>query len=199
MYFSEEGIQGIRVHLRKTSWISMIQGLVCLVFGLWTAVSPSGSIAAFLVLIGGFILLNGLMQAVSAVAAARHDRLWYAGLGAALVQILLAVFILSKSRAISEFAIMLSTVGLGIVGVISGAVSIIAAVRYRDAVDNVSAWLSRGALFFVIGIAMLIAPFGFGTAMVRTVGVLASVFGIVQIWGAVKLFKETGEGSNGSV
>ncbi len=190
MYFNEDLIPGMRSYLKKSIWTSLLQGLAGIVFGIYAFISPIGTLSLFLSLLGLLLLSHGALQMISAVMGLRRDNLWYMLFIAGALQLLLGLFIVSRSEGISTTAMMLSTVGLGLIGVVTGTISLITAIRYKDVAVNVWAFISRGGLFFIIGISMLLAPFGFGTAMVRTVALIAVFLGALQSWGAVKLFNE---------
>ncbi|MBI9105956.1 MAG: DUF308 domain-containing protein [Spirochaetales bacterium] len=190
MYFNEELRPGIRDYLKKSIWTGLLQGLCGIIFGIYTLISPIGTLSIFLSVIGLLLLLHGGLLVISALMGIRSDSMWLVLFAAGLFQLLLGLFIVSKSDGLSEIAVMLSTVGLGLIGIMTGTISLISAIRYRDAAHNVWSYISRGGLFFIIGVAMLLAPFGFGTAMVRTIAVIAVFLGALQSWGAVKLYIE---------
>jgi len=190
MYINDELKPGMRDYLKKSIWTSLLQGLGAVVFGIYAFVSPIGTLGIFMSIIGLLLLFHGALLVISALMGLKRDGMWLPILAAGLLQLLLGLFIVSRADGLSATAVMLSTVGLGLIGVISGTVSLIAAIKYRDVASNVWSFISRGGLFFIIGISMLLAPFGFGTAMVRAVGLIAALLGALQAWGAVKLFKE---------
>lgn len=194
MYFNEELKPGMRSYLQNSIWTSLLQGIAGSAFGLYTFISPIGTLSLFISVIGVLLLVHGVLQMISALMGIKRDNLWYMIFAAGGLQLLLGLFIVSRTEGISATAVMLSTVGLGLIGVVTGTISLIAAIRYKDVVVNVWAFISRGGLLFIIGISMLLAPFGFGTAMVRTVGLIALFLGVLQTWGAVKLFLELKRG-----
>jgi uncharacterized membrane protein HdeD (DUF308 family) len=190
MYFSEDLKPGMRDYLKKSIWTSLLQGVAGIVFGIYTFVSPIGTLSIFLFVIGFLLLVHGVLMIVSSVMGIGRDNMWFVIFAAGVFQLLLGLFIVTKSEGLSTTAVMFSTVGLGLIGVVTGTISLITAIRYKDVAGNVWAFISRGGLLFIIGITMLLAPFGFGTAMVRSVGLIAVFLGALQTWGAFKLFIE---------
>ena len=190
MYFSDEMIPGMRKYIKNTAWTGLIYGAVAVVFGVFTVFNPGGTLSFMVGAIGMLLLAHGLLLTITSLIGIKKDNHWYASLGGGILQLLLGLFIVSHSSNISNTALMVSTVGIGLIGVFSGAQSLVTAIRYRDIVKNIWSLVFRGALLFIIGISMLLAPFGFGAAMVRTIGIIAFVFGGFQVWASVRLIKE---------
>ncbi len=190
MYFNEELKPGMRGYIKNTAWTGFVYGLAALVFGVFAVITPSGTLSVFVGAIGFLVLVHGAVLAAASLLGIKRDPQWYIGLVSGLLQLLLGLFIITRSENISNTALMLSTVGIGLVGIFTGTFSLISAIRYRDIVSNVWPQILRGGLLFIVGVSMLLAPFGFGTAMVRTVGVMAALFGIFQLWTSFKLVKE---------
>ncbi len=190
MYINEEMIPGVRGYMKNTAWSGFVYGIATVIYGVFTIIAPIATLSAFVIAIGFLVLLHGVMLIITSLIGIKRDPLWLAGFAAGMLQLLLGGFIASRAGNISSMALMVSTVGIGLIGIFSGAFSFISAVRYHDAVKNVGQHVLRGVLLFIIGISMLLAPFGFGTAMVRTVGIIALVFGLLQLWSSVKLIKE---------
>lgn len=190
MYFNDEMKPGMRGYLKNTLWAGMLYGLAAFIFGIFLLITPIGSLSVFVGAIGFLLFIHGLLLVVSAIMGMKKDTLWYMGLVSGLLQLALGLFIISRPAEISNTALMLSTVGIGVIGIFTGTFSLINSIRYRDVVRNVWAQALRGGLLFIIGISMLLAPFSFGLAMVRTIGVLSLLFGTFQLWSTIKLLRE---------
>jgi uncharacterized membrane protein HdeD (DUF308 family) len=190
MYFNEEMKPGMRVYLKRTLWAGLLQSAAAIVFGIFAFLSPIGTLSVFLMLIGFYLLVHGLLKAASSVMGMKSDSMWYIGVTSGLLQLLLGLFIVSRPGEASNTAVMLSTVGIGMVGIIAGTISLISAIRYRDIIANVWPFILRGGILFIIGVSMLLAPFGFGIAMVKVVGAVAVVLGLIQLWTSIRLFSE---------
>ena len=190
MYFNDEMKPGMRGYIKDTIWAGFVYGAAALVFGIFAVAAPVGTLSVFVGAIGFLLLSHGLLLAVSAVMGIRKDRLWYTGLISGLLQLGLGMFIITRHGEISNAALMFSTVAIGLIGVFTGTYNLITSIRYRDIVKNVWPQTIRGGLLFIIGVSMLLAPFGFGTAMVRTIGIVSLIFGLLQIWTLINLIKE---------
>ena len=189
MYFNDEMKPGMRIYINRTAWSGLIYGLIALVFGVFMVVSPTGTLAFFVGACGLLLLVHGLLLLATSLMGIKRDPHWFIGLGAGLLQFILGLFITTRAGGISNTALMLSTVGIGLIGIFTGTYSLVSAIRYRDVVRNVWPLVLRGGLLFMIGISMLLAPFGFGTAMMRGIGVVAAVIGILQLLTTALLIK----------
>ncbi|HAK45669.1 MAG TPA: hypothetical protein DCO79_07095 [Spirochaeta sp.] len=190
MYYKDEIKPGMLGYLRNTVWAGFIYGLAALVFGIFTIITPTGTLIVFVGAIGFFLLVQGLILTVSALMGIKKDPHWYLGLGAGLLQLLLGLFIVMRSGAISNTALMLSTVGIGLVGISTGTYNLVNAIRHRDLINNVWPSALRGGLLFIIGVSMLLAPFGFGLTMMRGIGVVAVLLGLLQLWASFGMLRE---------
>lgn len=190
MYYRDETKPGMRVFLKSTVWAGFVYALTALVFGVFTAVTPTGTLSVFVWAIGLFLLAHGVILLISALMGIKKDPHWYTSLGSAVIQLGLGLFIVMRSEAISNTALMFSTIAIGLTGVLTGTHNLIKAIRHREIIQNVWATAIRGGLLFVIGISMLLAPFGFGVAMMRSIGIFAALMGIFQLWTSIKLLRE---------
>ncbi|MDC7227421.1 MAG: DUF308 domain-containing protein [Spirochaetales bacterium] len=190
MYFNDEIKPGMLGYLRNTAWAGFIYAGAAIVFGIFTVITPSGTLSVFISAIGFLMLVQGAVFTFAAIMGIKRDPHWYLGAGSGLIQVLFGLFIVLRAGNISNTVLMITTVGIGLVGIFAGTHNIINAIRYRELIRNVWPTALRGGLFFIIGMSMLLAPFGFGVAMMRVMGLLAVLIGFLQLWTSIRLIRE---------
>ena len=190
MYFTDQQKPGMKKYLRRGLWSGILSAAAASGFGLYAVISPIGTLTFFVAAVGLFLTVNGLVQLIYSLTGLRRDRMWYIGAAGGVLQLLLGFFIVSQPSEISNTALMLATVGIGMTGIAAGTVNMISGIRYRDAARNIWSFIARGALLFIIGVMMLLAPYGFGTATIRAAGVIGILSGILQLWTVIRLYLE---------
>jgi uncharacterized membrane protein HdeD (DUF308 family) len=139
---------------RRYWWLFLIRGLFGLALGVWALLFPGATLAAVVLLLGAFLIVDGLIACVKAFQIMRSDGHW---------GILLLEGILGLIVGIAIFLWPgLSILGLaflvGYWAIFSGVVSIIAAARFRAHIRGEWLYAIFGVISLLFGLFVLVAP-----------------------------------------
>jgi uncharacterized membrane protein HdeD (DUF308 family) len=157
---------------RRGWWMFLIRGLLALAVGIIAAVDPGATLAAIVLLLGSFFIVDGLFAAVKAFGIMRSDRSWWLLLLSGVVGIVagVAVFAWPGLTAL--------TLGylIGFWAIFTGVSEIAVAISLRRAIHNEWLYVLFGVISVAFGFFVVLAP-GLGlaylTLMIAIYGFLA--------------------------
>ncbi len=172
-----------RISLTQTWWAIALRGVAAVLFGALTFVVPVLTLAALVLLFGGYALADGVLNLVAAARGRDGGRPWWA---------LVLEGIVSVAAGVVTFAwpgvttlVLLYVIGAW--AIVTGVLEIVASVRLRKHVKG-EVWLAlSGVLSVAFGVVMMIAPAAGALALVLWVGAYAIVFGVVLLALAFRL------------
>ncbi len=164
-------------HLARNWWTLALRGVVAIVFGILALVWPGLTVIALVVLIGAYLLVDGVVAVGAAIRAAERHRSWGVLLVEGLAGIVAGIltFVWPGITAI----VLLFLIGAW--AIVTGVMEVIAAVRLRDEIQG--EWLLGlgGILSVLFGVVVLVHPGAGAVALVWLIAWYAIIFGIVLI------------------
>jgi uncharacterized membrane protein HdeD (DUF308 family) len=177
----------LRLLIRKTWWISLVQGLAALVIGILLITRPAPTLVLLTIAIGAYWLVGGIFDAVGAVTRRQADRHWVLALMAGLFAA--AAGLLLLGRPVLGFlvtSVMVITL-IAIGAMLSGLFSVVWAIRVRREIHGEVWIVLLGILSILFGLLLLASPVVSVVALIQLVAVLAILGGVMAIVTAVRL------------
>jgi uncharacterized membrane protein HdeD (DUF308 family) len=167
-------------------WLTLIRGIVAILFGVMTFIWPGITILSLTILWGAYALVDGVMAIVTAFSSsgAQTSSRWWLGL-AGLVGIAAGVLTFLFPIGTSLGLLIFLAAWL----VVAGVMQIIGAIRLRKVIDN--EWLLGlvGALSILLGISLVAFPGSGLVSVAWMVGTFAIIAGISYIGLSMRLKK----------
>lgn len=173
-----------RVSVLIRNWGTVaLRGAAALLFGLFTIVNPAVSLRVLILLFGAFVVVDGVLTIMSAVASRHGERYWVVVLSSGILTVAIGGLTFFMPR-VTALVLLYLIAGWAIV---VGVAQIIAAVRLRKVI--VGEWLLGlvGVLSVLFGVALIVFPRAGALAVVAWIGVYATVIGMLLIALALRL------------
>jgi uncharacterized membrane protein HdeD (DUF308 family) len=157
-------------------WAVVIRGVLALVFGVLTLAMPGISLLTLVMLFGGYTLVEGIANIVTAFQSRAQSRWWMLMLQG-LVSVAVAV-ITMVTPGITAIALVYM---IGVWALVTGVLEIVAAIRMRKVIRG--EWLLglAGVLSIGFGVLVLAAPRTGALAIVAWIAAYAMVLGVMLI------------------
>ncbi len=154
-------------------WVLAVRGILGILFGIVALVYPGITLAALVLVLGAYAVVDGVFALFAAVGGVGNDRLWYVLEG--IIGIGLGILIFSFP-GISERALIFVIAAWAI---LTGVLEIIAGFELPLSRD----WLLAlaGLASVVFGVLVLFNPAAGALAIVWLIGIYALVFGVVLL------------------
>jgi len=174
------GIQAIASHW----WILLIRGLVAILFGIVALVYPGITAIIFVFLFGGYAIVDGVLNLVTAIRFRHPDNQrwwWMIAEGVLGIGIGLVTFFYPGITAFS----------LGVLvcvwAITTGILEIAAAVQLRQTIPNEIIMIVLGALSIIVGIILAFEPLQALLVWVYVVAIYALIAGVAMIALSIRL------------
>lgn len=169
--------------LIKNWWSLLLRGLLGLLLGIIAFAWPGITLAGLVMLFGAYALIDGVVNIVGAVRAARAHERWsvlviegLVGIAAAAVTVLWP--------AITTLALIFV---IGAWAVITGAMEIAAAVRLRKYITGEWLLLLSGIASLIFGVLVMVYPLAGGLVIALWFGAYVFIFGAIMVTLAFRL------------
>jgi len=169
--------------LARNWWAIALRGLIGVLFGIAAFVWPLHTMAFLVTLFGAYVFIDGIFAAVAAVNAAQEHERWQPLLIEGLAGIImgLVAFFLPSITIVAVVYVIAAW------AILTGALTIYAAVRLRDAISGEWIMLLSGVVSLVLGVLLVAMPGAGAVAFMWLLGGYAFVFGVLSIALALKL------------
>jgi uncharacterized membrane protein HdeD (DUF308 family) len=178
---------------RSESWPGLaLRGIAALAFGILTLVWPGITLTALVVLVGAFLLVDGVGLLV---AVASGDRTPGSRWGLALVQGIAGVvagvltFIWPGITALALLYLIAAW------AVVTGVLEVAAAVSLRELIYSEWALVARGVLSVLFGVLLAAFPGAGALALTWLIGAFAVVYGVISLGQAIGRRRQTHTGA----
>ena len=163
--------QPLAANVRRYWWLFLIRGLFGLALGVFAIIFPGATLAVAVILIGAYLIVDGIVALIKAFQIMRSDAHWW---------VLLLEGILSVAVGLAIFAwpglsILSLAYLVGYWAIITGVFAIVTAFRLRAHVPGEWLYLLFAAVSIVFGCFVLFAP---ATGLVYIV-LMISIYGFV--------------------
>lgn len=168
----------------STNWWAVgLRGLVAVLFGVLTFITPAITLSYLVFLFALYALLDGVLNIVAALRAPHGQNRWWAMLFVGIAGVLTAVltFLYPGTTAL----VLLYFVAAW--AVITGVMQIVAAIRLRKVITGEWLLVLGGVLSVLFGIVLYMAPGAGALALVLWIGAYAIALGAVLIALAFRL------------
>src|SRR5262245_60291829 len=172
----------ISERMSRSWWVLLLRGLVAILFGVLTWFRPGITLAALVILFGAYALVDGILDAWTAIAGRKQHEYWWATLLSGLVGIFIGILTLARP-GITALPLLFY---IALWAIARGVLEIVAALRLRKEIKNEWLLVLAGVASVLFG-AILIARPGTGAlAVIWLIGVYAFAFGILLVMLAFK-------------
>jgi uncharacterized membrane protein HdeD (DUF308 family) len=169
--------------LIRNWWVLAIRGVLAILFGLSAFLFPVVTITAVVMVVGAFLLIDGIFAAIAAFRSAERHQRWEALLIEGLVGIGVGV-LTYVWPGITALILMLIVAAWAIV---TGILEIMAAIRLRKEIHD--EWLLGlgGAISVLLGVLLALYPQAGLIVWTWMMGAYALVFGVLMLALALRL------------
>ncbi len=178
-------MQGLVDRLADRWWLLALRGLVLVLLGLYMLLQPGLSLLAFTVVLGVFLIADGVIAIVAGIAGRSESRGWTIARG--LLMVLVGAAIVWHPLLFGTVAGVTLVVFIAVASIVGGVMEIVVAIREREAIQGEGWMIFSGALSVLFGIVLIVAPLVSLALLISLSGVAAVIFGAVVIYSAFKL------------
>ena len=163
--------QRLASNLQRYWWLFLIRGLFGLALGVFALMFPGATLAVVVILLGAYLIVDGILTVAKAVQVLRSDAHWWVLLLEGIVSLAvgLAIFIWPGLSVLSLAYLV------GYWAIISGVLAIVTAIRLRRLIGGEWFYLLFGVVSVIFGAFVLFAP---ATGLVYIV-LMISIYGFV--------------------
>lgn len=167
-------------------WYFLLRGLFLIIAGAFLVFKPGMSAAAFVQVIGAFMMVDGILAIVAGFTGNTPTRLWTIFRGA--LAALIGWIVFSRPASVAEFTVSTLLYIIAAIVLIGGILEVVAALKGKKS-SNKEPSLLGGALLIAFGLLLLFAPLAFGILIVQIIGGVAILIGAILIFLALKTRK----------
>ena len=163
--------------LARNWWVLLLRGVVAILFGGLTFGWPGMSLAALVLLFGGFCLADGLMAAWTALSNRKQQENGWLLLIGGLLGIGVGLLTLFQP-AVTGLALLFY---IAIWAVATGVVQVLTAIRLRQEIANEWTLVLAGIASVALGALLMARPGAGALAVLWLIASYAIVFGILLV------------------
>ena len=163
--------------VQKAAWTFIISGIISLLFGILTFSWPGITLVVLVWLFAIPLLLQGIIQTITAIKNRRDEYYWWVFLLWGVVNCIAAIAVIMYPGITAMFLIIL----MGIAWIGAGITLIMAAVRLRKQINNEGWLLLGGIISIVAGLYVIINPGAGALSVIWVIALYACLFGITLI------------------
>jgi uncharacterized membrane protein HdeD (DUF308 family) len=164
-------------------WLVALRGLLGILFGVVAIAWPGATLAAFVLLFGAYMFVDGVLALVGAFRF-RHDRdRW----GALLLEGVLGIAIGAVTFFSPGITALAWVFTIAAWAIVTGVLEIVAAFRLKGALGTEILLGLSGIVSVLFGIAMILLPLAGLIVWVLMIGAYAIVFGILLLVASIRL------------
>ena len=168
----------VMVELLTRSWWSfLVRGIIAIALGIILVAWPGATVKTFIIIFGLFVLIDGLVNVVRSLVLASRKERWGWTLTGGLLGFLIGAIILAHQ----EFALSFVVILVGIWAIIAG-ISELAIAFDMPPMSGRGMVGFLGVLSLIIGIVILVYPFGTVYTLMVVLAIYAFVAGAYLIF-----------------
>jgi len=169
--------------LSRNWWMVLLRGLLAIAFGVLAFTQTGITLAALILFVGAFALIEGVMATIASIRVRRMDRDWWVllmeglfGVAIGLITFLNpAITVLALSFYIATWAVTL------------GVLRIVSAIQLRRVIKGEVWLILSGLVSMLFGVLMLVFPGAGALALVAYIGVWAMLTGCALVLLSIRL------------
>jgi uncharacterized membrane protein HdeD (DUF308 family) len=154
-------------------WVLVLRGLISVLFAVFAFTNPKAAFTTLVLVLGFFLLADGLMALYMGFAMRNRDRDWWIVLLEGLLGTVLGILTFINPDITASGILLV----IALWCMVTGVFEISTAIRLREEIDN--EWLLgiAGALSIALGVLMLINPTAGAFSITVWIGFYALMFG----------------------
>src|SRR5262245_58153403 len=164
--------------LSRYWWMTLIRGVIAILFGIMLFVWPQISLASLVLLFGVFALADGVANVATAVGGRGEHESWWVLLLAGLAGIAVGILTVFNPGATALGLL----VYIAIWAVATGLLEIVAAIRLRKEIEGEFWLVLAGVASVVFGMFLVARPEAGALAVLWFIAAYAIVFGAILIF-----------------
>ncbi|MEI6433795.1 MAG: DUF308 domain-containing protein [Bacteroidota bacterium] len=164
-------------------WFLAVNGLIFTLFGILLLLLTQEAIKALLLYIGiGMFVVGGILL-IAGIYNIRRNKSAAMILIEAIASIAIGIaLVFFPQSSVALFLIL-----TGIWAIIIGVIQLVIVVNVKETISSKNILLLNGLLTIGLGISLLFNPFQWALFLIKIIGVLAAVFGILLVYFAFAL------------
>ena len=166
------GMQRVAAKLHQYWWLFLIRGIFGLLLGVFALMFPGATLAVVVLLIGAYLIVDGIVTIVKALQVMRSD----AHRWALLLEGILALAVGVAIFAWPGLSILSLAYLVGYWAIVSGVLAIFSGSRLRAHVGGEWLYMLFGVISVLFGVCVLVAP---ATGLVYIV-LMTAIYGFVM-------------------
>lgn len=168
-------------------WVPLVRGVLLIALGGYALLMPGLTLTAYMVVIGVFVLLDGILAIVAGLFGWVESRGWAIARG--VIGILIGLYVLAHPAIVGVVAVWILVLLLAAQSIVCGVLEIVTAVRERQEIEG-EWWLVLGGLLSIaFGVILLSWQQIAAVMLIQVLGAFAIIAGVVLIVAAFKLRK----------
>ncbi len=164
--------------LSRYWWMTLIRGVIAVLFGILLFTWPQISLAALVLLFGAFALADGLANVVTAVGGREEHESWWVLLLAGLAGIGVGILTFFNP-GVTALALLIY---IAIWAIATGLLEIVAAIRLRKEIEGEFWLVLAGLASVVFGLLLVARPEAGALAVLWLIAAYAIVLGAILIF-----------------
>jgi uncharacterized membrane protein HdeD (DUF308 family) len=161
--------------LARYWWVLLIRGVAALLFGIAAFVWPGITVEVLVLLVGAYLLVDGIFSAIAAFGDRARNERWWVALLEGLVGILAGILVFVWPGLTALLMLYL----IAAWAIITGILEIVAALRLRQEIQGEFFLILGGIASVIFGILAILFPGGGAVAVVWMIAIYAIVFGVL--------------------
>ncbi len=190
--FAGTGLSGLAPAAQRGWWLFLIRGLLALAVGIIALLAPGATLAALILLLGSFFIVDGLLAVLKAFRVLRSDRSWWVLLLSGAISIIAGAVVFAWP---GETALTLGYL-VGFWAIVTGVCEVVVATSLRREMRDEWLYVLFGVISIAFGIYVAFVP-GLGlTYIALLVAIYGFVAGFSLIGAAFRLRGATRQQTN---
>ncbi|WKZ30680.1 MAG: DUF308 domain-containing protein [Candidatus Dojkabacteria bacterium] len=175
---------------KVTPGLLFFRGLLAVIFGMIVVAWPGISLATIVLLMGLFLLIDGIVGIVMGFFSIGKDKHWYLMVLLGLLAVIGGVLVFNYTKVTFITVVTI----FGAMTIASGIVDFINFFRFKKEVDNRFLLLLAGVVNILFGTLLVVHPLVTSVAYMWVIGLTALFAGIFSIVASIKLKREVKKG-----
>lgn len=176
--------------LFTNTWkLILLRSAVLLVLGIIFLARPDVPLTMAILVMGVYWFVDGILTVVRSLKARHTIGYWGFGVAVGVIGILAGLLVFSRPVATTQLTTTVLVTILAIAAMISGLTNLATGVRMRKSGDSGFYLIIGGAISLLFGILLVTSPMYSILVLVRSLGVIAVIVGVVLLFEALRIRK----------
>lgn len=169
--------------LSRAWWMLALRGIVAILFGILTLVSPDITLLALVAMFAAFALVSGTVAVIGAIKQRKVDEDWWLPLLLGIAALGAGVLTVVHPGLTAIILVLL----IGANALVTGVLDIAIAIRLRKAMRNEWMLIVSGAVSILFGVLVMLLPEAGAVAVIWMIGIYALLTGALLLTLSLRL------------